>query len=159
MATMFGRFEIQSEISKSDTSVIYKALDCKTNQIVALKTQSLKPLGESREDFCARLDRRRRAQPRTRESEHCCALRGGRNRRPVLRFHGVCTGQQHCHDAGAQRRVFDLGSARYFPPGVYRSRSRGQVGCGALVARTGQDHGAVGWAGENCWAMAFRRWA
>ena len=45
MATMFDRFEVQSEISKSETSFIYKALDCKSNQIVALKTQSLKPLG------------------------------------------------------------------------------------------------------------------
>jgi len=46
MATMFDRFEIQSEISKSETSFIYKALDCKSNQTVALKTQSLKPLGD-----------------------------------------------------------------------------------------------------------------
>ena len=51
MATMFGRFEIQSEISKSGTSLIYKALDCKTNQIVALKTQSLQPLGERAKVF------------------------------------------------------------------------------------------------------------
>jgi len=46
MATMFGRFEIQSEISKSKTALIYKALDTETNQMVALKTQSLEPLGD-----------------------------------------------------------------------------------------------------------------
>src|ERR1017187_4962477 len=46
MAMMFGRFEIQSEISKSETALIYKALDTETNQVVALKTQSLAPLGE-----------------------------------------------------------------------------------------------------------------
>jgi serine/threonine protein kinase len=46
MATMFGRFEVQSELSKSETAQIYKALDTETNQVVALKTQSLEPLGE-----------------------------------------------------------------------------------------------------------------
>ncbi len=46
MATMFGRFEIQSELSKSENAEIYKALDTETNQVVALKTQSLEPLGE-----------------------------------------------------------------------------------------------------------------
>jgi Protein kinase domain/PEGA domain len=51
MVTMFGRFEIQSELSKSETSLIYKALDGKTNQVVALKTQSLAPLGERAQAF------------------------------------------------------------------------------------------------------------
>lgn len=51
MATMFGRFEIQSELSKSDTALIYKAMDAETNQVVALKTQSLEPLGERSEAF------------------------------------------------------------------------------------------------------------
>jgi serine/threonine-protein kinase len=51
MATMFGRFEIQSELSKSDTAMIYKALDTETNQVVALKTQSLEPLGERADAF------------------------------------------------------------------------------------------------------------
>ena len=51
MATMFGRFEIQSELSKSDTALIYKAMDTETNQVVALKTQSLEPLGDRSEAF------------------------------------------------------------------------------------------------------------
>jgi serine/threonine protein kinase len=51
MATMFDRFEIQSELSKSDTASIYKALDTETNQVVALKTQSLEPLGERADAF------------------------------------------------------------------------------------------------------------
>jgi eukaryotic-like serine/threonine-protein kinase len=51
MTTMFRRFEIQSELSKSETALIYKALDKETNQIVALKTQNLAPLGESAEAF------------------------------------------------------------------------------------------------------------
>ncbi|MFZ3265050.1 MAG: serine/threonine-protein kinase [Terriglobales bacterium] len=46
MAMMFGRFEIQSEVSKSETASIYKALDTQTSQVVALKTQSLAPLGD-----------------------------------------------------------------------------------------------------------------
>ena len=46
MATMFGRFEIQNEISRSETALIYKALDVESNQTVALKTQSLEGLGE-----------------------------------------------------------------------------------------------------------------
>ena len=54
MATMFGRFEIQSEISKSDTALIYKAMDMKANQVVALKTQSLEPLGDRAAAFVRR---------------------------------------------------------------------------------------------------------
>ncbi len=51
MATMFGRFEIQSELSKSDTALIYKAMDTEANQVVALKTQSLEPLGDGADAF------------------------------------------------------------------------------------------------------------
>jgi serine/threonine-protein kinase len=51
MATMFGRFEIQSELSKSDTALIYKAMDTEANQVVALKTQSLEALGDRAEAF------------------------------------------------------------------------------------------------------------
>ncbi len=51
MATMFGRFEVQSELSKSETALIYKVMDTETNQVVALKTQSLAPLGELAERF------------------------------------------------------------------------------------------------------------
>jgi serine/threonine protein kinase len=51
MATMFGRFEIQSELSQSETALIYKALDMETNQVVALKTQSLEPLGDRADAF------------------------------------------------------------------------------------------------------------
>jgi len=51
MATMFGRFEIQSEISRSETALVYKATDTETNQTVALKTQSLEPLGERAQEF------------------------------------------------------------------------------------------------------------
>jgi eukaryotic-like serine/threonine-protein kinase len=51
MATMFGRFDIQSELSKSDTALIYKALDAESNQVVALKTQSLEPLGDRADAF------------------------------------------------------------------------------------------------------------
>ena len=51
MATMFGRFEIQSELSKSDTALIYKVMDTETNQVVALKTQSLEPLGDRADAF------------------------------------------------------------------------------------------------------------
>jgi len=51
MATMFGRFEIQSELSKSETALIYKAMDMESNQVVALKTQSLEPLGDRANAF------------------------------------------------------------------------------------------------------------
>ena len=51
MAMIFGRFEIQSELSKSDTALIYKATDTETNQTVALKTQNLEPLGERASAF------------------------------------------------------------------------------------------------------------
>ena len=51
MATMFGRFEIQSELSRSETALVYKATDTETNQTVALKTQSLEPLGERAQAF------------------------------------------------------------------------------------------------------------
>jgi len=55
MTMMFGRFEIQSELSKSETALIYKAMDTETNQIVALKTQSLEPLGDRADAFVERL--------------------------------------------------------------------------------------------------------
>jgi serine/threonine protein kinase len=51
MAMMFGRFDIQSELSQSDTAVIYKAVDAETNQVVALKTQSLEQLGDRADAF------------------------------------------------------------------------------------------------------------
>jgi len=51
MAMLFGRFEIQSELSKSETALIYKALDTETNQVVGLKTQSLEPLGDRADAF------------------------------------------------------------------------------------------------------------
>jgi serine/threonine protein kinase len=51
MAKMFDRFEVQSELSKSETAMIYKAMDTETNQVVALKTQSLEPLGDRAEAF------------------------------------------------------------------------------------------------------------
>jgi len=51
MATMFGRFEILSELSRSETALVYKATDTETNQTVALKTQSLEPLGEGAQAF------------------------------------------------------------------------------------------------------------
>ena len=51
MATMFGRFEVQSELSKSDTALIYKVMDTQMNQVVALKTQSLAPLGDLADRF------------------------------------------------------------------------------------------------------------
>ncbi len=51
MATMFGRFDIQSELSKSDTALIYKAMDTKTDEVVALKMQSLEPLGDRANRF------------------------------------------------------------------------------------------------------------
>src|SRR6202158_203198 len=51
MAMMFGRFEIQSELSQSETALIYKAVDTETNQVVALKTQSLEPLGDRADAF------------------------------------------------------------------------------------------------------------
>ncbi len=55
MAMMFGRFDIQSEISNSETGLVYKATDTETNQTVALKTQSLAPLGERAAAFVATL--------------------------------------------------------------------------------------------------------
>jgi serine/threonine protein kinase len=51
MATMFGRFEVQGELSKSDTALIYKVMDTEMNQVVALKTQSLAPLGDLADRF------------------------------------------------------------------------------------------------------------
>jgi serine/threonine protein kinase len=55
MATLFNRFETQSELSKSDTATVYKALDKESGQVVALKTQELAPLGDHPDAFVARL--------------------------------------------------------------------------------------------------------
>src|SRR5271156_5145970 len=51
MATMFGRFEIQSELSRSERALIYKAQDLKANEVVALKVQSLESLGAGADAF------------------------------------------------------------------------------------------------------------
>jgi hypothetical protein len=51
MAMMFGRFEILSELSRSEASVVFKATDTETNQTVALKTLHLEALGERASDF------------------------------------------------------------------------------------------------------------
>src|SRR6202165_4881922 len=51
MAMMFGRFAIQSELSQSDPPLIYKVVDTEPNQVVALKTQSLEPLGDRADAF------------------------------------------------------------------------------------------------------------
>jgi serine/threonine protein kinase len=51
MAMMFGRFEILSEISRSEASVVFKATDTESNQTVALKTLHLETLGERASDF------------------------------------------------------------------------------------------------------------
>jgi serine/threonine protein kinase len=67
MAMMFGRFEIQSEISKSETALIYKALDTESNQVVALKTQSLERLGDRSASF---------VQTLVAEGEQAAALAG-----------------------------------------------------------------------------------
>ncbi|MFZ3341021.1 MAG: serine/threonine-protein kinase [Terriglobales bacterium] len=56
MATMFGRFDVQNEISKSETALIYKALDTQSNQVVALKTQRLAPLGDRAAEFVKTLE-------------------------------------------------------------------------------------------------------
>lgn len=51
MAMMFGRFEILSELSRSEASVVFKATDTETNQTVALKTLQLEALGERASGF------------------------------------------------------------------------------------------------------------
>ena len=79
MALMFGRFEIQGEISKSDTATIYKALDTETSQVVALKTQDLGPLGEGAGRFRGHADRRRGTRTSSHRSEHCSPAWSGRN--------------------------------------------------------------------------------
>jgi len=55
MAMMFGRFEILSELSKSDLGAVYKATDTESNQTVALKTLRLDTLGERTASFTEKL--------------------------------------------------------------------------------------------------------
>ena len=55
MAMMFSRFEILSELSKSDIGAVYKATDTETNQTVALKTLRLDTLGERTASFVEKL--------------------------------------------------------------------------------------------------------
>src|SRR5215471_16364083 len=46
MSNKIGRFEIQSEITKSEVGSVYKATDTESNQTVALKTMKLDVLGD-----------------------------------------------------------------------------------------------------------------
>src|SRR5271165_2638084 len=55
MAMMFGRFEILSELSKSEHAAIFKATDTETNQTVALKTVHLESLGDHAPAFVEKL--------------------------------------------------------------------------------------------------------
>src|SRR5580704_4372472 len=102
MATMFGRFEIQSELSKSETAMIYKALDTENNQVVALKTQSLEPLGDASDAFVETL------------------ISEGESVRELVGQNIVLL-----YDAGAQRGIFHLGFARHYAPGLRWAGARG----------------------------------
>ena len=88
MATMFGRFEVRVELSKSDTASIYKALDTETNQVVALKTQSLEPLGDRADAFVETLIAEGEATRESRSTRILSTLRSRRNRGAILRRDG-----------------------------------------------------------------------
>src|SRR5471030_3080535 len=47
MPTKIGHFEIQSELSKSATGIVYKANDLESGQTIALKAIDLSAFGES----------------------------------------------------------------------------------------------------------------
>ena len=113
MSTKIGHFEILSELAKSPTGAVYKANDPESGQTIALKAIQLSAFGESADGARTGAVGRGRAHQGSEQPQHHERVRRGRNRRPVLRRHGVHTGQQHCHDAGAQRRIFDLGSSRH----------------------------------------------
>ena len=118
MATMFGRFEIQSELSKSETALIYKATGHGNQPGRGAQDAESGAAGRPRGGICGHADRRRREHARPCQPEHRAALWRGRNRRPVLRRHGVHPGQQHRHHAGAQRRLLHLGPAGHYAPGL-----------------------------------------
>ena len=69
---------------------------------------------------------------------------------------GVCARQQHCHHAGAQRRIFDLGSARYWTPTVRRVGARQVAQHCSLQFGTSQDHVRLGWHGKNSELRRFQ---
>ena len=116
MPTKIGHFEILSELAKSPTGIVYKANDLESGQTVALKAIQLSAFGE----HAAALEQALLAEAEATKSLSCpnitTVYRRRRNRRAILRRDGICAGQQHRDDAGAQRRIFHLGSARYRTP-------------------------------------------
>jgi len=143
MALMFGRFDIQSELSQSDTAVIYKAVDAETNQVVALKTQSLEPLGDRADAFVDTLiaegESTRDLASRILSSSTAPARSTASS---VPRWStSKATALPPCWPA---RRLLHLGSVDITPPGCSGLEQGRLEGCGSPFIGTGQDHGAVG---------------
>jgi serine/threonine-protein kinase len=55
MANKIGNFEVQSELSKSNTGSVYKVTDTETGQVLALKTIRLEAFGEHADDVVERV--------------------------------------------------------------------------------------------------------
>ena len=55
MSTKIGRFEILSELAKSDTGCVYKASDPESGQTLALKTIPMELLGDHAEQITSRI--------------------------------------------------------------------------------------------------------
>ena len=101
MANKIGRFEILSEIVRSEFSAVYKAADPESGQTIALKTIQLQMLGDQASVLVDQI--LQEAEGTKSLNSHNIALLYGleANRFAVLRRHGVRTGQQHWHHAGA----------------------------------------------------------
>ncbi len=84
MANKIGRFEILSEIARSEFGAVYKAADPESGQTIALKTIKLQMLGDQAGADAAHSAGSRRHQA-AQQPQHRAALRARRSRWPVLR--------------------------------------------------------------------------
>src|SRR4029077_4431798 len=55
MSNKIGRFEILSELAKSESGCVYKASDPESGQVLALKTIRLEAFGEHADDLVERI--------------------------------------------------------------------------------------------------------
>ena len=124
-------------------------MDLKANQVVALKTQSLEPLGERADAF---VDTLLAEGESTRDlvSQNIVALYGAGEVDGQF-----CAAMEYIQGNSIATMLernegFSIwGSARHHAPGLRRTGTRRRQRCDALFAGAGEDHGAVGWPGQD----------
>jgi len=114
MSNKIGRFEILSEITRSETGAVYKVSDPESGQTVALKTLQLPLLGDQAGVLVQRI-LQEAAGIRVLGSHNIAQLFGAEE------IDGqFCAAMEYVqgNSIGAKRRLLDLGFAGHHSPGL-----------------------------------------